>query len=229
LGDASEWLVFYTDGVKTKKAMNYYSALNSLHYNFKGHGATHQVTVDVQGRIMMVETFQGAPNDRQNWKASELFLNYFKYMRPGDTGLGDGVYSGEVARGARGRCAQSGIDAARADFIIPANKAQVATNPALKAQNHFQRYLRCVVEHVIGRIKEWKISMAEYRGSVVDQETVFTVSARLTAWVMEQRDTYPRGNKFLAKKLEEWEVELGKSLYMEKEEELEELRLLMMN
>ena len=44
---------------------------------------------------------------------------------------------------------------------------------------------------------------------------LFYTAARLTAFIMRIRDTYPRGDKFKNSELESWEVELEDFLWFD--------------
>ena len=104
--------------------------------------------------------------------------------------------------------------------MIPSSRAEInkastiAAQNMLRLRNRLQRRLRVVIEQLIGLIKQWKIVGNEpYRGDIDDQGVNFLLCTQLTAWLMESRDSYPRGKKWMNDELEAWEIQLGNDLY----------------
>ena len=160
---------------------------------------------------MRVESgLPGNENDRGLYNTSEVYLNPHKYLLPNHSGLADGIFQGrlhshsETTEGA----------------LIPSSRAEIhkastiAAQNMLRLRNRLQRRLRVVIEQLIGLIKQWKIVGNEpYRGDIDDQGVNFLLCTQLTAWLMESRDSYPRGKKWMNDELEAWEIQLGNDLY----------------
>ena len=55
-------------------------------------------------------------------------------------------------------------------------------------------------------IKQWElVGNTVYRGDLDLQGINFLLCTMLTAWLMESRNSYPRGQKWQSDQLEEWE------------------------
>jgi hypothetical protein len=149
--------------------------------------------------LTVVAGIQGNQNDRGGFKLTQQYNHPNEYMLPNHTGLFDGVFNGPE----HVNTSEPGL--------LPFSAAQLnSAAPALKVQmrnfNRTQRRLRVVIEQTFGIIKQWGIvSNQPWRADVDVQGLNFILCTQLTTWLMESRETYPRGKKFMNAELEEWE------------------------
>ena len=147
---------------------------------------------------------QGNENDRGAYKLTQIYQNPREFLLPTHQGLFDGVFQGELhAETDRGG-------------VIPFSKAEIAAaaTPAaanrMRKFNRVQRRLRVVVENLFGIIKQWGlVGNQVYRGDLDTQGLNFTLCTLLTAWLLEERNSYPRGKKWTDDQLEDWERQMA--------------------
>ena len=144
---------------------------------------------------------QGNENDRGAYMLTDVYKYPDMYLLDNHNGLVDGVFKGPL---------HSKPDAK--EFSTPFNQAEInaAPTPAaknkLKKYNRVQRRLRVVIEQLFGRIKQWGlVGNVVYRGDVELQGINFLLCTQLEAWIMEMRDSYPRGARWAQDMLEPWE------------------------
>jgi hypothetical protein len=143
---------------------------------------------------------QGNENDAGAYQLTRLYQHPDEYLLPNHQGLFDGVFKQHL------HCQTD------KQGILPAAAAELARAPTLAARNKLKKYnrvqrrLRVVIEQTFGMIKQWGlVGNTVYRGDLELQGINFLLCTMLTAWLMESRDSYPRGKKWQNDQLEEWE------------------------
>ncbi|CAM9611339.1 unnamed protein product [Laminaria digitata] len=187
-----------------------HDAVHAAHHSRnKGLGYSHIVYCNFRGKIIRVETVQGASSDRGAHLASHIYLDPNSFLSEGETGMGDGNYRGNARAG----------DSSLMMCVPYTKSANAVLSPAEKNFNSQQRRFRVVVENTIGQIKKWKtIGGQAFRHERDFENEVFDVCARLTARIMRVRNQYPRSLEWTTGVMEGWESKLGIHLWMDYED-----------
>lgn len=144
---------------------------------------------------------QGNENDSGAYQQTKLFRQPDLYLQEGHTGLFDGVFQSPL---------HCHTDEAG---VLPASQPEIARAPAplrlkLRRMNRKQRYYRCPIEQTFGHIKEWDVvGDSVFRGDLQQQGENFLMATQLSARMMRVRNKFPRGERWLAGELEDWEKE----------------------
>ena len=170
----------------------------------KGHGKSHLLFCDLFGKPLHVAAgIQGNENDRGAYLLTKIYQHPDDYLLPHHQGLFDGVFRGNL------HCKTD------ASGVLPFNQADLRAAPTVAALNRMRRFnrsqrrLRVVVEQLFGIIKKWGlVGNSVYRGDLDAQGENFLLCTQLTAWLLESRDTYPRGPRWANDKKEDWEVQM---------------------
>ena len=150
---------------------------------------------------------QGNENDRGAYKLTQIYQRPDDHLLPNHQGLFDGVFQGPV------HCKTT------MEGLLPASKRELRNAPTvvvrnnLRAYNRVQRRLRVVIEQLFGIIKQWAlVGNTVHRADLELQGINFYLCTLLTAWLLEKRDSYPRGRRWRNAQTEAWEDSLGEWL-----------------
>lgn len=200
-----EDVTFICDGTKdlSKRTRIYADQEKDYSYN-KGHGKSHLLFTDLFGKPLYMEAgIQGNENDRGAYLLTQIYQHPDNYMLPNHNGLIDGVFQGPL------HCKTDTMGILPANGNLLARQRTPAALNNLKKWNRKQRRLRVVVEQTFGIIKQWAlVGNVVYRGDVELQGINFLLCTQLTAWLMEKRDRYPRGRKWVSDEEEDWERQM---------------------
>ena len=197
---------FICDGTKDLGKRSRIYAQQELDYSaLKGHGKSHLLFCDLFGKPLHVAAgIQGNENDRGAYLLTKIYQHPSDYLLPHHSGLFDGVFRGSL----HCNTTENGILPFNAADLR--NAATVARRSEMRMFNRKQRRLRVVVEQLFGLIKQFGlVGNSVYRGDLELQGENFLLCTQLTAFLLEERGTYPRGRRWANELKEDWEIEMG--------------------